>query len=110
MIKIIYIIWYLSIFVASLCIISLYFNEREWIETFKKIIYTLVSVLIIGLILINFLVGTNLILSIRVVVLLLFGLLITNIYTVGKNIKKSFFWVFLYLIVVVAMLIFSNIN
>ena len=107
--KIITFIWYLSILVTSLCILSLYLYEREWFETFKKIIYMLVSVLIIGIILINFLVDTNLILSIRAVLLLLLGSLVLTTFKDNRSVKSAVLWSLLYFIIVIVLFILADI-
>lgn len=76
----------------------------------KRIIYTLSIVLLIGLVMVNFWVESDLLFSIKIFNLLLFAVLILNMYEVQGENKTLVPWIVLYIIVVVIGMIFSNLS
>ena len=92
-------------------VINFFFNNRkEWMYIFKRIIYTLSIVLIIGLVMVNFWAESDLLFSIKIINLLLFSVLILNMYEVQGENKTLVPWIVLYIIVVVTGMIFSNLS
>ncbi|GEK32132.1 hypothetical protein KZO01_24410 [Kurthia zopfii] len=76
----------------------------------KRIIYTLSIVLLIGLVMVNFWAESDLLFSIKIINLLMFSVLILNMYEVQGENKTLVPWIVLYIIVVVIGMIFSNLS
>lgn len=92
-------------------VINLFFNNRkEWMYILKRIIYTLSIVLLIGLVMVNFWAESDLLFSIKIINLLMFSVLILNMYEVQGENKTLVPWIVLYIIVVVIGMIFSNLS
>ena len=84
--------------------------RKEWMYILKRIIYTLSIVLLIGLVMVNFWAESDLLFSIKIINLLMFSVLILNMYEVQGENKTLVPWIVLYIIVVVIGMIFSNLS
>lgn len=99
-------LWYSAIVIVVLCFVPITTGKLERSDAFKNIMYGAMIVVALGIVLANFLVTVEIITSLRILGILIFGMIMLNYVKVFGG--ESWRWLLFYGVVSIVAIIFSN--